>query len=196
MNTPNEGWWFWWNNDIETNAWTLKALVALDPKNDLAPRLVKWLLNHRRGGSYWRSTRDTAQVISAMTDYLLASGENTPDSTFSVSIDGQATREVHVTRDNLFTFDDRVQRQGLQLPPGPHDVVIHKGSGGALYYACRLTYFTREEDVKSAGNEIAVERTYARLVSKVVPVPISAASPDEPGRVETHAGYTRPVEGR
>lgn len=193
VRTPDEGWWFWWNNDIETNAWALKALVALDPKNDLAPRLVKWLLNNRRGGSYWRSTRDTAQVISAMTDYLLASGESAPDTTLSVRIDGQPAREIHVTRDNLFTFDDRVQRQGMQLPPGPHEVVIHKAGSGALYYGCRLTYFTREEDVKSASNEIAVERTYAKLFSKTVPVqlPPTSAAPDEPGRVATRAGYTR-----
>ncbi len=27
IRTPQEGWWFWWNNDIETNAWVLKALT-------------------------------------------------------------------------------------------------------------------------------------------------------------------------
>ena len=128
-----------------------------------------------------------------MTDYLLASGEAAPDSTISVSVDGQTAREVHVTRDNLFTFDDQVRQQGSQLPPGPHEVVIHKSGPGALYYACRLTYFTREEDVKSAASEIAVERTYAKLVPKVVPVslPPATGAPGVPERVETYASYTR-----
>ena len=79
IRTPQEGWWFWWNNDIETNAWVLKALVAIDPKNDLSPRIVKWLLNNRKNGTYWRSTRDTAQVIAAMAEYMRASGEGDPD---------------------------------------------------------------------------------------------------------------------
>ena len=186
VRTPSEGWWFWWNNDIETNAWALKALVALDPKNDLAPRLVKWLLNNRRNGSYWSSTRDTAQVIAAMTDYLIGNGEGTPDCTLAVSIDGQAVRQVHVTRENLFAFDNRVLLRGLQLKPGPHDVVIHKDGVGALYYSCRLTYFTREEGVKAAGSEIAIERSYFKLVSKATAARSPAGAlgdepPDAPG---------------
>jgi uncharacterized protein YfaS (alpha-2-macroglobulin family) len=63
VRTPDTYWWFWWNNDIETNAWVLKALVAIEPQNDLAPRWSKWLLNNRRNGYYWRSTKDTAQVM-------------------------------------------------------------------------------------------------------------------------------------
>ena len=64
VRTPAREWWRWFNNDIETNAWGLRALTAIEPKGDLAPRLVKWLVNNRRGGSHWRSTRDTALAIS------------------------------------------------------------------------------------------------------------------------------------
>ena len=161
----------------------------MDPKNDLAPRLVKWLLNNRRNGSYWTSTRDTAQVIAAMTDYLLASGERTPDCTLAVSIDGQPRREVHVTRENLFAFDDRVLLRGLQLKPGPHDVVIHKQGAGALYYSCRLTDFTREEGVKAAGNEVAVERSYFKLIPNVTAAQPSASAPG--GEPPGAPGFTR-----
>ena len=27
--TPQSGWWYWWNNDIETNAWILRALLLM-----------------------------------------------------------------------------------------------------------------------------------------------------------------------
>ena len=174
VRTPADGWWFWWNNDIETNAWALKALVALDPKNDLAPRLVKWLLNNRRNGAYWRSTRDTAQVISAMTDYLLASGEAAPDYELTVRVDGEESRNVHVTRENLFAFDNRVILNGPSLKPGSHEIVVHKQGAGALYYSCQLTYFTNEEGVKAAGNEISIERQYFKLVPQPAAPPGTA----------------------
>ncbi len=166
IRTPQNGWWFWWNNDIETNAWALKALVAIDPKNDLSPRIVKWLLNNRKNGTYWRSTRDTAQVIAAMVDYMRASGEGNPDYSLTVKLDGAPVRKVKITKENFFTFDNRFVLYGLQVKPGPHVVTLEKNGLGALYYSVYLSYFTKEEDIKGAGNEISVTREYYLLKPK------------------------------
>lgn len=166
VRTPGNYWWFWWNNDIEANAWTLKAMAAIDPQNDLAPRLVKWLLNNRRNGYYWRSTRDTALVIAAMTDYMRATGESAPDYSLVVNVDDRPMKEVRLTKENFFTFDNQIQLHGLQLKPGPHKVTFTKNGKGALYYSAYLSYFTKEEDVKGAGNEIFVDRQYFKLVPK------------------------------
>jgi uncharacterized protein YfaS (alpha-2-macroglobulin family) len=164
VRTPENYWWFWWNNDIEANAWALKALVALDPQNELAPRLVKWLLNNRRNGYYWRSTRDTALVIAAMTDYMRATGESAPDYSLVVNVDDRPMKEIKLTKENFFTFDNQILLHGLQLKPGPHKITFTKVGKGALYYSAYLGYFTKEEDVKGAGNEIFVERQYFKLV--------------------------------
>jgi hypothetical protein len=166
VRTPENYWWFWWNNDIEANAWALKALVTIEPQNDLAPRLVKWLLNNRRNGYYWRSTRDTALVIAAMTDFMRATGEAAPDYSLTVSVDGRPMKEIKLTKENFFTFDNQLLLSGLQLKPGPHKVSLAKHGPGALYYSAYLSYFTKEEDVKGAGNEILVERQYFKLVPK------------------------------
>lgn len=203
VRTSPEHWWFWWNNDIESNAWALRALVAIDPKSELAPRLVKWLLNNRRGGHYWRSTRDTVQVLAAFGDYLRASGELAPDYQLEVAIDGVPARSVRVTRENFFTFDHRIALHGLHLKPGPHAVTIAKTGAGALYYTARLSYFTKEEDVKGAGNELLVERSYFKLVPRIESVRIPSAAAvktaagNQPvalastGRTEQRAGYRR-----
>jgi hypothetical protein len=203
VRTPNQYWWFWWNNDIETNAWVLKALVTLDPKNDLAPRLVKWLLNNRRNGYYWRSTRDTAQVIAAMTDYMAAAGESAPEYTLTVSVDDRPMKEIKLTKENFFTFDNRVALYGLQVKPGPHEITLSKKGNGALYYSCYLSYFTLEEDIKGAGNEIFIEREYFKLVPKTekVRLPDAAAAKtlpanqpkplDQTGRTEQRSIYAR-----
>ena len=203
VRTPDEYWWFWWNNDIETNAWALKAIVTLDPKNDLAPRLVKWLLNNRRNGYYWRSTRDTAHVIAAMTDYMIASGEAAPEYSLTVSLDGRPIKEIKLTKENLFTFDNRLVLYGLHVKPGPHKITLAKRGKGALYYSCYLSYFTLEEDIKGAGNEIFVEREYYKLIPRTeeVNLPDPGAAKTLPagqpkplaqtGRTELRAGYRR-----
>ncbi len=210
IRTPLEGWWFWFNNDIETNAWVLKAMVAIDPKNDLAPRIVKWLLNNRKNGTYWRSTRDTAQVIAAMADYMKASGEGDPNYTLTVKLDGAPVKTVTITKQNFFTFDNRFLLYGLQVKPGPHTITLEKNGPGALYYSAYLSYFTKEDDIKGAGNEIGITREYYRLVPKVevahaqtnsgsgwwwwnspaTPPPAGQEKPD-PGRSEQRAVWDR-----
>ena len=167
IRTPQQGWWFWWNNDIETNAWVLKALTAIEPQSELAPRLVKWLLNNRKNGYYWRSTRDTALVISGMVDYMKVSGESAPDYTLTVKLDGTPVKELRVTKENFFTFDNRIALYGLQVAPGKHTLTVEKNGSGALYYSAYLSYFTKEEDVKGAGNELEIKREYFRLKPRV-----------------------------
>jgi len=164
LRTPDSGWWYWWNNDIETNAWALKALVRLDPKSDVAPRLVKWLLGNRRNGYYWRSTRDTTLCVSAMSDFVLASGEGQPDYTIRFDLDdGAVVKEVKVTKDNFFTHDNRFVVEGVALGGGEHRLRITKTGKGAAYLNTYLRYFTKEEHIGAAGHELKVDRTYFLL---------------------------------
>jgi uncharacterized protein YfaS (alpha-2-macroglobulin family) len=106
-------------------------------------------------------------------------------------------KEVKVTKENLFSFDNRVLLQGLQIKPGPHKITLSKDGKGALYYSGYLTYFTKEEGVKGAGNEIFVERQYYKLVPKAEQVRLPAPGAIKPvaldlsGRTELRAGYTR-----
>jgi len=203
VRTPDAYWWFWWNNDVETNAWALKAMVTIDPANALGPRLVKWLVNNRRNGYYWRSTRDTAQTIAALADYMHATGEGTPDCTLTVSVDGKPMKQVRVTKDNFFAFDNRLILYGRHVGPGSHKVTLSKRGTGALYYSCYLSYFTKEDRIKGAGNEIFIKREYFKLVPRTerVRLPDAGVANTPPanrpdplgarGRTEQRAGYTR-----
>jgi len=163
--TPQHGWWYWWNSDIETNAMVLRALVKLEPKSDVAPRLVKWLLNNRRNGYYWRSTRDTTMCIAAMSDFVAASGEGKPDFTLTLDFDnGASVKKVKINKDNFFTYDNRFVLEGVALGGGKHTLKVTKEGPGALYFNTYLRYFTKEEHITAAGHELKVDRSYFKLV--------------------------------
>ena len=135
------------------------------PKGELAPRLVKYVLNNRRHGSYWNSTRDTAFCIEALADYLKASGEDRPDMTVTIALDGQTRKEVKITPADLFTLRQRVgaRRQGARQR-GEHTVSFLKQGKGPLYFNAYLTNFTLEDPITAAGLEIKVDRKVYRLV--------------------------------
>jgi alpha-2-macroglobulin len=156
-------WWYWWGSDIESNAWYLKLLAATNPKSKQAAGVVKYLLNNRRHGSYWRSTRDTAYCIEAMADYLKASGEAEPDMTIEIFVDGERRKSVKVDKNNLFSFDNKLVIEGVNLDSGNHTVEVRRKGTGPVYFNAYLTNFTLEDFITKAGLEIKVNRKYYKL---------------------------------
>ncbi|MCA9026613.1 MAG: alpha-2-macroglobulin [Planctomycetaceae bacterium] len=167
LDLPNQGyWWNWFGDTIEGNAFYLKLLTRVNPQDEKAAGLVKYLLNNRKHATYWNSTRDTAYCIEAMAEYLTASGEDKPDMTIEVIVDGKVRKEVQVTSDNLFTFENSLVLEGEAVESGPHQIELRKRGTGPLYYNAYLTNFTTEDFITSAGLEIKVEREFYKLVQR------------------------------
>ncbi len=141
----------------------LKLLARVEPQGALASRLVKYLLNNRRHGTYWNSTRDTAYVIEALAEYLKASGEDAPDMTVEVWLDGKKEKEAVVTRENLFSFDNKFVLFGDAVASGEHTVEIRRKGKGPVYFNAYVTNFTLEDFLTKAGLEIKVDRKFYRL---------------------------------
>mgnify|MGYP003755221747 CR=1 FL=1 len=164
LRLPEGYWWHWYGSEYEAHAYYLKLLSRTDPKGDLAPRLVKYLLNNRRHATYWNSTRDTALCVEAMADFLRASGEDRPEMTVEVYYDGKLQKAVEITAKNLFQFDNKFVLEGDAIDSGRHTVELRKMGVGPLYYNGYLTTFTLEDFIKRAGLEIKVNRKYYKLV--------------------------------
>ena len=156
-------WWYWHGNEIEANAWYLKLLSATSPKDKKASGLVKYLLNNRKHATYWNSTRDTALCIEAMAAYMKASGEDKPDLTIEVLVDGKVAKEVKVDAKNLFAFDNTLILEGEAVTDGKHTIEVRKKGTGPVYFNAYLTNFTTEDFITKAGLEVKVNRKYYKL---------------------------------
>src|SRR5439155_10267062 len=98
------------------------------------------------------------------------------DYTLSLKIDGQPMKEIKLSKTNFFTFDNRLVLSGLHVKPGVHKIEFTKNGQGALYYSAYLSYFTKEEDVRGAGNEVFVTREYFKLVPRTETVRLTSRS--------------------
>jgi uncharacterized protein YfaS (alpha-2-macroglobulin family) len=163
LNLPAGHWWYWYGSEFEAHAYYLKLLAATNADHPLAARLVKHLVNNRKHATYWNSTRDTALVIEALADYIRASGEDQPDMTVEVWVDGDKRKEVKINAENLFTFDNAFVLAGDALSAGPHTIELRKTGRGPLYWNGYLSNFTLEDDIQSAGLELKIERHYYKL---------------------------------
>ena len=133
---------------------------------------MKYLLNNRKHATYWNSTRDTALCVEAFADYLRGSGEDKPDMTVEIFVDGDKVKSERITADNLFTFDNKLVLEAGAVTTGKHKVEIRRKGTGPVYFNAYLTNFTLEDFITKAGLEIKVQRKYYKLrkVDKTVKV--------------------------
>jgi uncharacterized protein YfaS (alpha-2-macroglobulin family) len=158
--------WRWSDGGVEATAFALRALLAIDPQNKLIEPVTNWLIKNRRGAQ-WSNTRDTAITILALNDYLRASGELSPDLEYELLVNGQSIAKKKISGADVFNAPSQFTIDPQLIKDGANDIRIVRRSGkGPIYFAANATFFSLEEPVTPAGNEIFVKRQYYKLVGR------------------------------
>ncbi|MBW3637688.1 MAG: hypothetical protein KY445_14680, partial [Armatimonadetes bacterium] len=76
--------WNWWNNDVETVAFALRAFLTVESNHKLVPMFTKWLTLQARG-NHFRSTKETAEVVYTLAQYVRQNRELDVDYTLKVA---------------------------------------------------------------------------------------------------------------
>ncbi|HYJ44990.1 MAG TPA: hypothetical protein VEV81_00150, partial [Pyrinomonadaceae bacterium] len=156
----------WSDGGIEATSFALSALLAIDPQNRLVEPVTNWLIKNRRG-SQWSNTRDTAITILALNDYLRATGEAKPNLEYEVSVNGQPVVTKRLTAADALSAPSRFTIPGELIRDGANDIRIRRVSGTSpIYFSTEARFFSLEEPIKAAGNEIFVRREYFKLVGR------------------------------
>jgi uncharacterized protein YfaS (alpha-2-macroglobulin family) len=150
------------NSDRRADAVVLEALIADQPKNDLIPKIVRGLLDHRTEGR-WSSTQENVFVLLALDRYFNTYEKVTPDFVARVWLGNAYAGEQ--------AFKGRsVDRQMVNVPMryladkgAMQNLVISKGGEGRLYYRLAMSYAPLNSDLGTADYGFAVERTYEAI---------------------------------
>ena len=73
-------------------------------------------------------------------------------------------KEVKITADNFFSFDNKLVLTGDARDRRPAQARIPKTGTGPLYFNAYVTNFTLENPIKKAGLEIKVQRQFYKLI--------------------------------
>jgi alpha-2-macroglobulin len=177
--------WRWSDGGVEATAFALRALLAIDPHNKLIEPVTNWLIKNRRGAQ-WNSTRDTAIVLLALNDYLRTSGELKGEVEYDLYVNGSAVAHKKISGADVFAAPSRfaidmrlirdsneirVKARSLGRAARPGEASRADGSPRAegepsLYFAAEAKFFSTEEPITPAGNEIFVRREYFKLVGR------------------------------
>lgn len=152
-------------DEILTTAFVLKAYLNIDPKSPLIDRIVDWLI-FMREGTYWRNTRVTAAVVSALADYLLISSETDPEYDVKVSVNGNNVFDKHIIKDDVFAPARIVYIPGKDLKNGDNFIKIEKSGEGKLYFSSVTKFYNTDYRVMGDTNGFAVTREYYKLIQE------------------------------
>jgi uncharacterized protein YfaS (alpha-2-macroglobulin family) len=156
--------WGTWESDLRSTATVLDAFAILDPKNQLAPNVVRWLMNSRVEGR-WASTQETAWTLIGFTDWMVATGELTPDYSWGLKLNddvigtGTAT-SANVRESTVITQPISALNQPANLLTFERKAAEGQSGDGQMYYAAYLQAFQPVTNVKSLARGIVIGRQY------------------------------------
>ena len=147
-----EAWWpverddlmnIWLDTTPEATAYAVKFLSKMKPESPLLPKAAVWLVGHRHGGYYWRSTKQTAMVVYGLTDYLKRSGELNPNFEFTVTVNDKPVLTRKFTEADARALTPvTLKVPADQLAAGRNRVRVTRSGEGRLYWTARAEYYS------------------------------------------------------
>ena len=150
------------DTSVEATALAVQALARRDPASPLLDGAVRWLMLNRRGG-YWWNTKQTSFALLGLLEVLQSRNEAPQPFTVDVFVNGQAAGSRSFSAESLTAPDPIV----ITAPgrEGANSVRFVKRGGGTLHWAAHGVYYdAAAAQARSGSRQLAVTRSYARLV--------------------------------
>ncbi|MCM8758297.1 MAG: hypothetical protein NC906_00785, partial [Candidatus Omnitrophica bacterium] len=153
----------WINNDIEATAWGLCAILAIDPKRNEVPGILRYLVLKKRGG-LWYSTKDTAICLFAFTELLKTFDELSPDYVVAFYLNDILLKEEKLDRKSIEKFNDVVTLPNENFISGKvNSIKIEKKGEGNLYYSHVIKYSVKDVFIPQFDAGFRISRRYTEV---------------------------------
>jgi uncharacterized protein YfaS (alpha-2-macroglobulin family) len=133
----------------------LDALLKVEPRNDLVPKLVKGLLAQRKKGA-WASTQENVFILLAMDSYFKEYEGVTPDFIARMWYGTTYGGEVGFSGRSARTDYLRIPMQELIARGSATNLILQRDGKGRLYYRIGLKYapISLRQDAADYGFEV------------------------------------------
>lgn len=151
--------WLWYNDTIETHAFSLRTLMEMDPKDSRSEGLVQWLFLNKKL-NHWKSTRATSEVIYSLAHYLDETATLGTREVINVDMGSQKTEFVF-DPDKYTGKKNQIVVPGEKVIPGVHSKITVSKSTPGFAFASAVWHFSTEELPKeSSGDFFNISRKY------------------------------------
>lgn len=152
-----------WDRRMVTAA-ALRAMLAVDPRDARIVPVLRWLMLARTG-EYWESTRATAWVVLALTDYLRLYPETEGPGEIRATVNGRVVGSFPMATAVEGQPEIVLNIPGDALQKGVNQLVLERTAGSSrIFYSAFLHQTVPMDEIPaddSAG--ISIEREYLRV---------------------------------
>ena len=133
--------WWCFSSTARTTALVLQALVETQPENNIAPKVVRWLIDQQKAGR-WRTTQENLYVVDALATYLRVYEKDEPNFRSTILVGGRAILNEIFNGRTLTVAKSVVPFTELTMGQN-YPVKISKDGTGRLYYGIRMNYYPK-----------------------------------------------------
>ena len=163
-----------YSTDIRTTALALDTLLKLNPNSQLVPNIVRHLVSVREG-LHWRSMQETTWSVLALTNWMLHSGELSPDFSYSAALNGEGLLQNAALPGSALQADELAVHIDQLLPGETNLLQFQRSAGkGAIYYSAHLNADLPVADLQPIQRGIEISRSYV-LPDGESATPVSSA---------------------
>jgi uncharacterized protein YfaS (alpha-2-macroglobulin family) len=140
----------------------LEALIKSDKNNDLIPKLVRGLLDHRVKGA-WSNTQENVFILLALDKYFNAFEKVTPDFVTKIWLGGTYAGEQIFKGRSIDSNFLSIPMSYLVEQNGTSNLILDKQGAGRVYYRIGMKYAPKNLKLAPADYGFEVLRKYEAI---------------------------------
>ncbi|MEP6946147.1 MAG: alpha-2-macroglobulin family protein, partial [Acidobacteriota bacterium] len=160
-----DGAWLIMYSNRRADGVLLEAMIKADPKNDLIPKLVRGLLDHRTKGA-WSNTQENVFILLALDKYFNAFEKVTPDFITRIWLGNTYAAEETFKGRSVDSQDLNIPMSYLMQQGGMSNLILDKQGAGRLYYRIGMKYAPKNLKLEPADYGFTVLRKYEAVDDK------------------------------
>lgn len=160
-----DGAWLIMYSNRRADGVLLEAMIKADPKNDLIPKLVRGLLDHRTKGA-WSNTQENVFILLALDKYFNAFEKVTPDFVTRVWLGNAYAGEQLFKGRSVDSNVLNIPMSYLVDQGGTSNLFLDKQGAGRLYYRIGMKYAPKNLKLDPADYGFTVLRKYEAVDDK------------------------------
>ena len=156
---PEERAWLWYNDTIESHAFSLRVQMELNAQDKHNDGLVQWLFLNKKL-NHWKSTRATAEVIYSLVSYLDRTAQLGQKEVIDVEIGGQQKTQFTFEPDSYSGKKNQVVVPGEKVTAQTAKISISKSTPGFAFASATWHFSTEKLPADSSSDFFSVQRRY------------------------------------
>lgn len=153
---------YWYGDRVIVTSVAVRALIAGKPKSQLIDKGIIYLAMSRTG-NYWRSTRQTAEAIYALSDYAMGGYMKKGSGSVSVSLNGKTAGKMSFSSKQ---YKNTISLNSENITAGKSHTIKFPSATGTYVASVMLEYHEKGKSIAPANNGIAVIRKYYKIENK------------------------------